>query len=422
MREKYFSCFRSRSTTNKTPTIVGQPRIEGLAHFNKRFGIASLCTLCFFLIEFSFAPSLLFVLWIFADSPRLIMKLQILYFESLSENTINSPSKAQRNPRLSHAKSISTVKTPLRPISSNIDPPTKHAVTNKQILSPRLDSPISFKMPQTPARSLTVVSNGVTVTTVPTKKSSTLCDHDTLLEAYAEKRRLVNLHEKQMELAKFELLEISVQIEENIRQQHIEQARLNGSADIKIYQQAAVLATEKMRLLDKAAATLKQGTLPLDAIFPAITSLTKKASTIFRNNNLDGQSRPFDASTLFGAENGQLSRFGASTILDPLKERASDIFQQPHENKDIQAFISTSNHHIDRLSHKTSQFFSLVMDNISPSKSRQRSSLDYDGNTSINDCSWLNLPQPPAHEPDFLDHSLLLSDGEVDIDDCDSTF
>lgn len=353
------------------------------------------------------------------------MRLQILYFESLSENPVEfSPSttQSQKGPgsMLSHSKSVNSVKTPLRPISRNIDhSTTKHAAIKKVTQSPRLDSPISFKIPNTPARPLvSVASNGITVTQTQTHNQPKIMpassDHDRLLEAYAEKRRLVNLYEKQMELAKFELLEISVQIEDNIRQQHIEQARINGSADTKIYHQASLIATEEMKSIDKAASAQAQSSLPLDSVFPAITSLTKKASTIFRNNlpTSNGQTYPFNASTIFGP----------STILDPLKERASELFQHPQENKDIQALITNSNHHIDRLSHKTSQFFSLVIDNISPGKTRQRSSLDCDGNTSINDCSWLNLPQPPAHETNFLDQSLLLSDGEVDIDDCDSTF
>ena len=230
----------------------------------------------------------------------------------------------------------------------------------------------------------------------PTSLKHLQIEQQKLLEKYSSCQAQLHEHERQAEMKKLELLEISKKIEESKRQEAV----LNGSQDI--YKQAYLQTEKELNQLNIRLSpprkTINQSPLKKQASFlmnqaiDECTNVKKKASIIFNNNRETVSPLKKQASFIVNQ---------ALDECNNVKQRASIIFN--NQNEELQTFIKSSNEKFDVLAKQTNKFFNnnfKIFEKNDPEPNIADSSFNIE-----------NL-QEVIYERSF----------EVDIDDYDSSF
>lgn len=182
-------------------------------------------------------------------------------------------------------------------------------------------------------------------------------EQQNLLEKYSTYQAQLHEHERQAELKKLELLEISKKIEESKRQEAI----LNGSQDI--YKQAYLQTEKELNQLNirlspprqtiKQIPLKKQASFLMNQAIDECTNVKKKASIIFNNHTTGSNNNREMVSPL-----KKQASFIVNQALDEcnnVKQKASMIFN--NQNEELQTFIKSSNEKFDVLAKQTNKFF-----------------------------------------------------------------
>ncbi|KAK6205050.1 uncharacterized protein RJT21DRAFT_12815 [Scheffersomyces amazonensis] len=183
-----------------------------------------------------------------------------------------------------------------------------------------------------------------------------------LLQQYQDKQKELLHHEKQVQVIKFELLELSTKLENCKREEKIQQLKNDNLANnADIYKQVHLQTNQQLNQIRIVKSPPTSPTKYNESKFPSIDTLKKKASFIVDKN----------LSANFKNEIESVSRMFNSNININNTKGLSPIMPTPNE-----------------LSHKTSKFFNEVLENLSPKKTNENfNKLNDSFNNTINSIS-----------------------------------